>query len=164
MGVKTAILSGDNNVVTKTVKDELLIDEAYGEVLPEEKANIVNGFKLHGKVAFVGDGVNDSPAISVADVGVAIGEGTDIAVSSADVILLSNDLTSLVSAIKTGKKARKIIKQNLFWAFIYNVIGIPLASGVFYFLGVLLNPMIASLFMSISSLVVVTNALRIYRS
>lgn len=164
LGIQTVILSGDNNAVTETVRKELDIDLAYGEVLPKDKASVVESLKQGGKVAFVGDGVNDSPAITASDVGVSMGEGTDIAVSSSSVILLSSDLTSLVKAIKTGKKARKIIKQNLFWAFIYNVIGIPLASGVFYFLGVLLNPMIASLFMSISSLVVVTNALRIYRS
>lgn len=162
--IKTVILSGDNKVVTETIKNEVGADIAYGEVLPEDKANVVKDYKNYGKVMFVGDGVNDSPAITVADVGVSIGEGTDIAVSSSNVILLSTDLTSIAKAVKTGKKARKIIKQNLFWAFIYNVIGIPLASGVFYFLGVLLNPMIASLFMSISSLFVVTNALRIYKS
>ena len=163
-GILTVILSGDDEKVSNRVKYEVDADEVYGGVLPEEKAEIVKKYKERGKVMFIGDGVNDSPALSVADVSVAMSSGTDIAVSSADVILLSNDLRSAVKAVKTGKKAGKIIKQNLFWAFIYNVLGIPLASGVLYFAGILLNPMIASLAMSLSSIFVVTNALRIYKN
>ncbi len=163
-GVLTVILSGDDKKVSLRVKNEVGADEVYGGILPEQKAEIVKSYKRYGKVAFVGDGVNDSPALAVADVGIAMSSGTDILVSSADVILLSNDLRSVVTAIKTGKKAGKIIKQNLFWAFIYNVLGIPLASGVLYFVGILLNPMIASLAMSLSSVFVVTNALRIYKN
>ena len=164
LGIRTAILSGDDTKVSRRVREEVGADEAHGGVLPEEKAEKVNDYKKLGTVAFVGDGVNDSPALSVADIGIAMSSGTDIAVSSADVILLSNDLRSVVKAVKTGKKAGKIIKQNLFWAFFYNVLGIPLAGGALYFAGVLLSPMIAAAAMSLSSLFVVTNALRIYKN
>ncbi len=161
LGVKTVILSGDEQKISDRVKLEIGANDAYGGVLPSDKAEIVKKYKQTGVTAFVGDGVNDSPALSVSDIGVSMGSGTDIAVSSSDVIFMSNNLLSLVKAIKIGRKTRRIIKQNLFWAFIYNVIGIPLASGVLYPLGILLNPMIASLFMSLSSLFVVTNALRL---
>lgn len=164
LGIRTAILSGDDTKVSKRVREEVGVDEAHGGVLPEEKAEKVNEYKKLGTVAFIGDGVNDSPALSVADIGIAMSSGTDIAVSSADVILLSNDLRSVVKAVKTGKKAGKIIKQNLFWAFFYNVLGIPIAGGALYFAGVLLSPMIAAAAMSLSSLFVVTNALRIYKN
>ncbi len=163
LGVKTVILSGDDQKISDRVAKEIGVDDAYGGILPSDKAEIVKKYKESNVTAFIGDGVNDSPALSVADVGVSMGSGTDIAVSSSDVIFMSNDLLSAYKAIKTGRKTRKIIKQNLFWAFIYNVIGIPLACGVLYPLGILLNPMIASLFMSLSSLFVVTNALRLYR-
>ena len=163
-GVYTVILSGDDKRVSERVKREVGADFVYGGVLPEEKAEIVKSYKRKGKVLFIGDGVNDSPALSVADVGMAMSSGTDIAVSSSDVILLSNDLISADKAIKVGKKARRIIKQNLFWAFIYNVLAIPLASGVLYGVGVLLNPMIASACMSLSSLFVVSNSLRLFKS
>lgn len=162
-GIHTVILSGDDEAVCERVKREVGASEVYGGVLPEQKAEIVKRYKNDGKVLFVGDGVNDSPALSVADVGMAMGSGVDIAVSSSDVILLSNDLISADKAIKTGKKTRRIIKENLFWAFIYNVLGIPLAAGVLSFIGVLLNPMIASACMSLSSLFVVLNALRLLK-
>mgnify|MGYP003295253868 CR=1 FL=1 len=110
---------------------------------------------------FVGDGINDSPALSMSNVGVAVANGTDIALLSANVILLNSNLTGGANAIKIGKKTRRIIKQNLFWAFFYNALGIPIASGVLYGIGIVLNPMIASFLMSLSSLFVVTNALRL---
>ena len=161
IGVNTVILSGDNKVVTETVRKELNANVAIGEVLPENKAEKVNEFKKLGKVMFTGDGVNDSPALTVADVGVAIGGGTDIAITSADVVLMNNDPSKLYNLVKLGKKTRRIIKQNLFWAFIYNVLMIPVAGGVFSFLGLSLSPMIAAACMSLSSIIVVTNALRI---
>ena len=161
IGVNTVILSGDNSIVTETVRKELNANVAIGEVLPENKAEKVNEFKKLGKVMFTGDGVNDSPALTVADVGVAIGGGTDIAITSADVVLMNNDPSKLYNLVKLGKKTRRIIKQNLFWAFIYNVLMIPVAGGVFAFLGLSLSPMIAAACMSLSSIIVVTNALRI---
>ncbi len=164
MGIYTVILSGDDEKVCNRVKAEVGAHEVYGGIMPEEKAEIVKKYKEKGKVAFIGDGVNDSPALTVADIGIAMSSGTDIAVNSSSVILLSNDLRSAVKAIRTGKKAGKIIKQNLFWAFIYNVLGIPIAAGVLYFTGVLLSPMLGALCMSLSSLFVVTNALRIYKN
>ena len=129
--------------------------------MPEEKAEYIRREITPYKKAFIGDGINDSPALAVADVGFAVSDGTDIAVNAADVILMKNDLKDVYTAIITGKKTRKIIKQNLFWAFIYNVLGIPVAAGVLFPLGILLNPMIASACMSLSSLFVVTNALRL---
>lgn len=163
LGVKTVVLSGDSQKVSSFVKEEIGADEGYGEVLPNKKAENVKKYQQEGVVAFIGDGVNDSPALTVADVGLAMGSSTDIAVNSSDVILLNNDLVSAVIAVKVGRKAGRIIKQNLFWAFIYNVLGIPLASGVFAGLGVVLSPMICAFAMSLSSLFVVTNALRIYK-
>ena len=130
MGIHTVILSGDDEKVCNRVKTEVGAHDVYGGILPEEKAEIVKKYKQRGNVAFIGDGVNDSPALAVADIGIAMSSGTDIAVNSSGVILLSNDLRSTVKAIKTGKKAGRIIKQNLFWAFIYYVLGIPIAAGV----------------------------------
>lgn len=163
LGVKTVILSGDNKITTSLIAKELKVDNYHAEVTPEEKAEIVKEYKKEGITLFVGDGVNDSPALSVANVSLAVSSGSDIATQMANAILLNNELTSLASAVITGKKALKIIKQNLFWAFIYNVLGIPIAAGVLFPLGILLNPMLASLFMSLSSLFVVTNALRLLK-
>ena len=161
LGVKTVILSGDNQKVTNAVTNIVSADVGFGEVLPEDKAKQVAEFNSGGKTLFVGDGVNDSPALTVADVGVAVGEGTDVAVTSADVVLMNNDLSKLIDLVKIGKKTRKIIKQNLFWAFFYNVLMIPVAGGVFSFIGLTLSPMIAAACMSLSSIIVVTNALRL---
>ncbi len=159
MGIETVLLSGDDKRVIESVKSQLNIDKAYGEILPNEKAELVKA--ENKKTMFIGDGVNDSPALTVANVGVAMSSGTDIAISAGDVILLKNDLNDCVKGIKIGKKTRRIIKQNLFWAFFYNMIGIPLAAGVFYSAGIVLTPMISSMLMSISSIFVVLNALRI---
>ncbi|MBO5927016.1 MAG: cadmium-translocating P-type ATPase [Clostridia bacterium] len=161
LGVKTVIVSGDDKKVVNLVKEKLGVYKAYGEVSPKEKAEIVKNYETLGNTMFIGDGVNDSPALTVSSVGVSVSSGTDIAVSSSHVILLNNNLENVVNAVKIGKKTRKIIKQNLFWAFFYNVIGIPLAAGVFFPLGITLSPMIASALMSISSIFVVTNALRL---
>ncbi len=159
IGVETVLLSGDDKRVIESVKNDLNIDRAFGEMLPSEKADLIKAETKN--TMFIGDGVNDSPALTVANVGVAMSSGTDIAMSAGDVILLKNDLGDAVKGIKIGKKTRRIIKQNLFWAFFYNLIGIPLAAGVFYPLGIVLTPMISSILMSISSIFVVTNALRI---
>ncbi|MBR2376605.1 MAG: copper-translocating P-type ATPase [Clostridia bacterium] len=163
LGVKTIILSGDNKNAVNLTKEQLSIDEAHAEIYPKDKAEIVKSYKDRGLTAFIGDGINDSPALTVADVGVSVVNGTDIAKYSSNIILLNNNIENFASAVKIGQKTRKIIKQNLFWAFFYNVIGIPLAAGAFAFLGLSLSPMIASAFMSISSIFVVTNALRLQK-
>ena len=161
LGVKTVILSGDNKSAVNLAKEKLEIDEAHAEVRPKDKAEIVKSYSNLGLTAFIGDGINDSPALTVADVGVSVVNGTDVAKYSSNIILLNNNLENFASAVKIGQKTRKIIKQNLFWAFFYNVIGIPLAGGAFAFIGLTLSPMIASALMSVSSLFVVTNALRL---
>ncbi len=163
IGVKTVIISGDNKKVVTLAKQKLGVDEAHGEVYPNDKAEIVKNYSQNGNTMFIGDGVNDSPALTVANVGVSVSNGTDIALSSADIILLNSNIENAVNAVKIGKKTRKIIKQNLFWAFFYNVLGIPLAAGILSQLGIVLSPMIASAFMSVSSIFVVTNALRLQK-
>ena len=147
----------------KSIATTLSFTDYYGEVLPSEKAEKIKEYQKTEKVLFVGDGINDSPSLMVADIGVAVCDSRDIAVDSADVILLKNDMKKVCSLLDIGKKTVKIIKQNLFWALFYNVITIPVAMGVLYGLNILLTPMIGSICMSISSLFVVTNALRIYK-
>ena len=159
--IYTVMITGDNQSAAKRVAEETGIKEYRAEVLPEGKAKEVEKYKEKGLTAFVGDGINDSPALKTANVGVAIGTGTDIAIESADVILVNGRLTSLCDAIKLGRKATKIIKGNLFWAFFYNVLFIPVAAGVFAFCGFTFTPDWAALCMSLSSLFVVTNALRV---
>lgn len=165
MGVDAILLTGDNESAAQEICREVGIERYVAEVYPEDKAEYVGSFRREGKtVAMVGDGINDAPALSIADVGIAIGAGTDIAVESADVVLLKNSLSDVPEAIDVGRQTMKIIKQNLFWAFGYNVLGIPIAAGALYpAFGLLLNPMIAAACMSISSLTVVTNALRLRR-
>ncbi len=160
--VRTAMLTGDSENVAKAIAQKVGIDEYFAEALPEDKAKSVGRVRaMGGYVAMVGDGINDSPALKEADVGVAMGTGTDIAIDSADVVLVSGDLRSLSTMIDLSKAAVKNIKQNLFWAFFYNCVAIPVAAGVFAFAGIALNPMIAAACMSLSSLFVVTNALRL---
>ena len=161
MKIQTLMLTGDNLSSAKSVATELGI-EYKAEVLPEDKHREIERLNEQGKTtAMVGDGVNDAPALAVASVGIAIGAGTDIAIESADVILMRNDLTDVANGIKLGKKVIKNIKENLFWAFFYNILLIPIASGVLSGIGIVLNPMIASVGMSVSSLFVVGNALRL---
>ena len=163
MGIKTIMLSGDNNTTATMVGNLVGVDQIISDVLPKDKEEYIRKLQEQGDmVAMVGDGINDSPALTRANVGVAIGSGTDIAGLSADLILASNSLMSLVSGIQLGKATIVDIKENLFWAFFYNTIGIPLATGMFsHILGWTLNPMIASLAMSLSSVCVVLNALRL---
>ena len=163
--VDVIMLTGDNKKVAQTIGNELGIDNVIAEVLPQDKEKEVSKLQKQGKkVAFVGDGINDSPALARADVGIAIGSGTDIAIESADVILMKDNLLDVVTAINLSKAVIRNIKMNLFWAFFYNSIGIPIAAGAFYFsLGLKLNPMIGALAMSLSSVCVVTNALRLRR-
>lgn len=161
-GIKTVMITGDNERAAKLIAEKTGIAEYRASVLPEGKADAVKEYNEAGyKTAFVGDGINDSPALATADVGVAIGTGTDIAIESSDAVLASGNVLSLTDAIRLGKKANGIIKGNLFWAFFYNVLFIPVAAGAFAPLGFDFSPMISSACMSVSSLFVVLNALRI---
>ncbi len=162
--IRVAMLTGDNENVAKAIAAKVGIDEYFAEALPEDKAKAVERVReVGGYVAMVGDGINDSPALKTADVGVAMGTGTDIAIDSADVVLVSGDLNSVPTMVDLSKAAVRNIKENLFWAFIYNCIAIPVAAGVFSFANISLNPMIAAACMSLSSLFVVFNALRLMR-
>ena len=161
-GIYTSLLSGDAYAPCNKVKEELGIDVAYDSVLPEDKERIVSEVEDSGRTTiFIGDGINDSPALAKASVGIAIGEGTDVAVNSASIVMLKNDLRDVNKIINISKRTVRIIKENLFWAFIYNLLCIPIAAGALSTLGIDLNPMIAALAMSLSSLIVVTNALRL---
>lgn len=163
MGIKVAMVTGDNRRTADAIGRMMNVDQVFSEVLPDQKAGIVNQLKSQGKfVAMVGDGINDAPALATAEVGIAIGTGTDVAIASADIVLMRSTLMDVPVAIDLSKKTLRNIKQNLFWAFAYNVIGIPIAMGVLHlFGGPLLNPMIAGAAMSLSSVSVVTNALRL---
>lgn len=163
MGIKIKMLTGDNEGTALAISQEVGIDDFVSGVLPHQKDSIISGLKVDGAVAMVGDGINDAPALMTADVGIAIGAGTDIAMESADIVLTKSSLMDVVVAIRLGRATLRAIHQNLFWAFIYNIIGIPLAAGAFIsVLGWELNPMFGAAAMSISSFCVVTNALRLY--
>lgn len=162
MGIRTVMLTGDNERTAKAIARVAGVDEVVAGVLPKGKEEVIQKLRKQGKVAMVGDGINDAPALTVADIGVAIGNGTDIAMDAADVVLMKNSLMDVVAAIHISRKTVLNIKQNLFWAFIYNIIGIPLAAGIWYPLfGWELNPMFGAAAMSLSSFCVVTNALRL---
>lgn len=161
MGIQSVMLTGDNMRTAKTIGKAVLIDEIIADVLPEDKEKAVREYSEKSVVAMVGDGINDAPALTRAQVGIAIGNGTDIAIDSADVVLMGNSLSGVCTAIALSRKVLRIIRQNLFWAFFYNCIGIPVAAGAFSFMGLTLNPMLAAAAMSLSSFCVVSNALRI---
>lgn len=158
-GLRTVMLTGDNEGVARAIAEQIGLEDVIAGVLPEEKAHEIHKLQMTGKVAFVGDGINDAPALSVADVGIAMGAGTDIAIESAGLILTRNDLMGVVRAFDMSKKTFNRILLNLFWAFIYNLIGIPVAAGVFSGLGLILNPELAGLAMSFSSVSVLISSL-----
>lgn len=162
MGIRTVMITGDNERTANAIGDNVAVDRVYAGVLPSGKSEIINELKACGHTAMVGDGINDAPALTAADTGIAIGSGSDIAIDSADVVLVGSRLSEAVAAIRLSRATLKNIHENLFWAFIYNIIGIPLAAGVWIPLfGVALNPMFGAAAMSLSSFCVVTNALRL---
>lgn len=163
-GLQPVMLTGDNHVVAKAIARQVGIDTVIAEVLPRDKAERVKNFQKAGKVAFVGDGINDAPALSTADVGIAMGSGTDIAIESGGIVLVKNDLRDVAKALELSRKTFNRIKLNLFWAFIYNVLGIPVAAGVFYLAGIILSPELAGLAMAFSSLSVVTSSVLLNRA
>jgi Cu2+-exporting ATPase len=163
MGLQVHLLSGDSVAITSHIAAEAGIEFFKAEATPADKSDYVSRLKAQGfLVAMVGDGINDSPALAVADIGIAMGTGTDIAIESAQITLIKGDLEKLVTALKLSHHTVKTIRQNLFWAFFYNIITIPIAAGVLYpFTGFMLNPMLAGAAMAFSSVSVVSNSLRL---
>jgi heavy metal translocating P-type ATPase len=162
MGIEVAMITGDSENGARTISKKVGIDRFFYRVLPDKKAQLVEDFKKKGVTIMVGDGINDAPSLAASDIGVAMGKGTDIAIESADVVLMKGQLSRLVSLIKLSKKTLWVIKENLFWAFIYNVLGIPIAFGALYpFFGIRLDPMFGALAMMLSSISVVSNSLRL---
>ena len=163
-GLKTVMITGDNDRVAQTIAQQVGIDQVVANVLPNEKAQRVGELQQDGPVAFVGDGINDAPALTTADVGIAMGSGTDIAIESGDIVLVQNDLRGVVWALAMSQKTFSRIKLNLFWALIYNVIGIPIAAGIFAGVGFILTPEFAALAMAFSSVSVVSSSLLLNRT
>ncbi len=161
MGIRTVMLTGDNKLSAETIAKQVGIEDVLAELKPEQKEKAIVKLQKEGKVAMVGDGINDAPSLTRADIGIAIGAGTDVAIDAADIVLVNSNLSDVGAAIRLSRATLKIIRENLFWAFIYNVICIPVAAGAFVWAGLTLNPMIGAAAMSLSSFCVVTNALRL---
>lgn len=161
LGLRVVMLTGDNERTARAVAESVGIEDVISDVLPDGKEKAVKGLKKTGKVIMVGDGINDAVALTVADIGIAVGAGTDVAIDAADVVLTGASLNGVTAAVRLGRKTLRNIRENLFWAFIYNIIGIPLAAGAFSALGAELSPMLGAAAMSLSSVCVVTNALRL---
>ena len=162
-GIEVIMLTGDNKRTAKYVADQLNLASFQAECLPEDKLNVIKELQSQGKiVAMAGDGINDAPALAQANIGIAMGTGTDVAIESSEVTLVKGDLLGIVKATSLGKAVMKNIKQNLFFAFIYNILGVPVAAGLLFpFFGILLSPMIAAAAMSFSSVSVILNSLRL---
>ncbi len=161
MGLRVVMLTGDNRRTAEAIGRQAGVDEVVAGVLPGEKESVIRRLKAQGKVAMVGDGINDAPALTRADVGIAIGAGADVAIDAAGIVLVNSRLTDVPAAIRLSRAALRNIHENLFWAFFYNTVGIPLAAGLFIPFGLTLNPMFGAAAMSLSSFCVVTNALRL---
>jgi Cu+-exporting ATPase len=162
LGLRIIMLTGDNEQTARSVARQLNIDDVEAGVAPQDKHERIKALKAEGRrVAMAGDGINDAPALAAADVGIAMGTGTDVAIESAGVTLVKGDLRGIVRAVKLSRSVMRNIRQNLFFAFIYNTLGVPIAAGVLYPFGILLNPMIAAAAMSFSSVSVIANALRL---
>jgi Cu2+-exporting ATPase len=158
------MLTGDNQLTAQAIANQAGVDKVIAGVLPDQKEQAIKELKQKGKVCMVGDGINDAPSLTRADIGIAIGAGTDVAIDAADIVLVKSRLDDVPAAIRLSRRTLTNIHQNLFWAFFYNVICIPLAAGAYYHaFGITLSPMIAAAAMSMSSLFVVVNALRLYK-
>jgi Cu+-exporting ATPase len=162
-GIRTVMITGDNEATARAIATQVGIDEVIAGVLPGDKAEHVKSLQQHGRVAFVGDGVNDAPALAQADLGIAMGSGTDVAIEAGGIVLVKNDLQDAVAALRLSQKTFSRIKLNLFWAFFYNSIGIPVAAGALSGLGIVLNPALAGLAMGFSSVSVVLSSLLLGR-